>query len=48
MQELTGTEFYYDERLMNSLKTAFVFGGAGIAELVEQLICNSKTGFCHP
>jgi hypothetical protein len=35
MQELTGTEFYYDERLMNSLKPAFVWGSAGIAQLVQ-------------
>jgi hypothetical protein len=32
--------------VMNSLKAAFVWGNAGIAQLVEQLICNSKRGFC--
>ena len=31
---------------MNPLKTAFVFGGAGIAQLVEQLICNSSLANC--
>ena len=31
---------------MNSLKAALVSGDAGIAQLVEQLICNYLTSFC--
>ena len=34
------------ELLMNSLKAALVSGDAGIAQLVEQLICNYLTSFC--
>jgi hypothetical protein len=36
----------YDEILINSVKAAFVWGNAGIAQLVEQLICNSRKAFC--
>jgi hypothetical protein len=36
----------HDELLINSLKTAFVWEAAGIAQLVEQLICNQEMGFC--
>ena len=33
---------------MNSLKTAFVLGRAGIAQLVEQLICNQQVVGSNP
>jgi hypothetical protein len=48
MPELTGEHSITDEGLMNSLKTAFVFGGAGIAQLVEQLICNQQVVGSNP
>ena len=34
--------------LMNSRKTAFVCGNAGIAQLVEQLICNQQVVGSNP
>src|SRR5947208_79411 len=37
-----------DELLMNSLKAAFVWGDAGIAQLVEQLICNQQVVGSNP
>ncbi len=37
-----------DKLLMNSRKTAFVWGSAGIAQLVEQLICNQQVVGSNP
>ena len=38
----------HDDLLMNSLKAAFVWGNAGIAQLVEQLICNQQVVGSNP
>jgi hypothetical protein len=38
----------YDEILINSVKAAFVWGNAGIAQLVEQLICNQQVVGSNP
>ena len=38
----------HDELLINSLKTAFIWGSAGIAQLVEQLICNQQVVGSNP
>jgi hypothetical protein len=46
MPELRVEHSIRDELLINSLKTGFVWGNAGIAQLVEQLICNSSLTNC--
>jgi hypothetical protein len=38
----------YRELLINSLITALVWGNAGIAQLVEQLICNQQVVGSNP
>ncbi len=34
--------------MMNSIKAAFIWGNAGIAQLVEQLICNQQVVGSNP